>query len=194
MVRPKLGDKRTAILEKAATLFGERGLVSTPTSAISNAAGIAEGTLFTYFKTKDELINELYLYLKGELAQAMLSGFPAKGSVKLRLRYAWDHYVGWGAANPLRSKAIAQLLSSGKLTPQSRRLGLAPFAVIYKALETGIKQGELSPYPLDFIAAMFGAQAEATMAFMPRGKKAGHDYCASGFEMFWSGIAAKGVK
>jgi uncharacterized alpha-E superfamily protein len=41
-------------------LFAERGIGHTPTSAISAAAGIAEGTLFTYFKTKDELINELY--------------------------------------------------------------------------------------------------------------------------------------
>ena len=41
-------------------LFAERGIGHAPTSAIAAAAGVAEGTLFTYFKTKDELLNELY--------------------------------------------------------------------------------------------------------------------------------------
>jgi hypothetical protein len=40
----------------------------------SGAARIAEGTLFTYFKTKDELVNALYREIKVELADAMMSG------------------------------------------------------------------------------------------------------------------------
>jgi AcrR family transcriptional regulator len=59
MARPKSEDKRNAILSAATEVFAERGL-SAATSAISSAAGVAEGTLFTYFKTKDELINALY--------------------------------------------------------------------------------------------------------------------------------------
>ncbi len=60
MSRPKSDDKRIAILEAALRVFAERGNLSAPTSAISKAAGVAEGTLFTYFKSKDDLINELY--------------------------------------------------------------------------------------------------------------------------------------
>jgi len=58
--RPKSEDKRNAILDAATRLFAERGLTAAPTSEISKQAGIAEGTLFTYFKTKDDLINALY--------------------------------------------------------------------------------------------------------------------------------------
>ena len=80
MAKPKSEDKRNSILSAATQVFAERGL-GAPTAAITSAAGIAEGSLFTYFKTKDELINALYCELKLELADSMMSGFPRKQSV-----------------------------------------------------------------------------------------------------------------
>src|SRR5258708_5790685 len=63
MAKPKSEDKRNAILSAAIQVFAERGL-GAPTAAITSAAGIAEGSLFTYFTTKEELINALYRELK----------------------------------------------------------------------------------------------------------------------------------
>ena len=60
MSRPRSEQKRQAILDAAFRVFVERGVAASPTSAISKAAGVAEGTLFTYFKTKEELMHELY--------------------------------------------------------------------------------------------------------------------------------------
>jgi AcrR family transcriptional regulator len=64
VARPKSEDKRNVILEAATRLFAERGLAAAPTSKISNWAGVAEKTLFTYFRTKDDLINSLYREIK----------------------------------------------------------------------------------------------------------------------------------
>ncbi|HYS81455.1 MAG TPA: helix-turn-helix domain-containing protein, partial [Anaeromyxobacteraceae bacterium] len=64
MARPKSEDKRNALLAAATQVIAELG-VSAPTARIAQVAGVAEGTLFTYFRTKDELLNELYLALKG---------------------------------------------------------------------------------------------------------------------------------
>ena len=100
MARPKSEDKRNAILDAAIRLFAERGLAAAPTSEISRRAGVAEGTLFTYFETKDDLINALYREIKLELADAMMSDFPRKKKVGTRLRHVWDRYVNWGIANP----------------------------------------------------------------------------------------------
>jgi AcrR family transcriptional regulator len=46
---------RQAILRAALELFAERGFYRTTTKAISRKAGIAEGTLFNYFQTKEDL-------------------------------------------------------------------------------------------------------------------------------------------
>ena len=60
MARPLSEDKRTAILEAATEAVAMLG-VSVPTAKIAKGAGVAEGTLFTYFANKDELLNRLYL-------------------------------------------------------------------------------------------------------------------------------------
>ena len=78
MARPKSEDKRNAILDAATHLFAERGLTAAPTSEISKLAGVAEGTLFTYFKTKDDLINALCREIKLELADAMIRISPGR--------------------------------------------------------------------------------------------------------------------
>src|SRR5260370_9998452 len=77
-------------------LFAEGDITAAPTSEISKQAGVAEGTLFTYFKTKDDLINALYREIKLELADAMMSDFPRKKKVRTRLQHVWDRYVKWG--------------------------------------------------------------------------------------------------
>ncbi len=46
---------RQAILRAALELFASQGFYRTTTKAISRKAGIAEGTLFNYFKTKEDL-------------------------------------------------------------------------------------------------------------------------------------------
>src|ERR1700724_1343493 len=140
MARPRSEDKRNAILEAATRLFAERGLAAAPTSEISKLAGVAEGTLFTYFGTKDELINSLYRELKLELADAMMSDFPRKKNVRTRLRHVWDRYVNWGIANPRQRKVLAQLQVSEALTKESREAAGAPFVEFQAMIRDAIEQ------------------------------------------------------
>jgi len=57
--RPRREEKkestRQAILRAALALFAEKGFYTTTTKAISRKAKIAEGTLFNYFQTKEDL-------------------------------------------------------------------------------------------------------------------------------------------
>ena len=48
-------ETRAGILAKAAALFAARGFDGTTTRDIANAAGVAAGTLFNYFPTKETL-------------------------------------------------------------------------------------------------------------------------------------------
>jgi AcrR family transcriptional regulator len=91
---------------------------------------VAEGTLFTYFETKDDLINSLYRTIKLELADAMVSDFPRKRNVRTRLKHVWDRYVTWDLASPAPRKVLAQLVVSGILTKDSRETGNAPFVEV----------------------------------------------------------------
>ena len=192
MPRPRSEDKRNAILQAAIVEFAAGGVWTTPTSAISRAAGVAEGTLFTYFATKDALVNELYRALKLELAEVMLSTYPANGDARAKLKHIWTRYVHWGVANPDKFKVMAQLRLSDQVSEESRDFGRAPFIELERLASDCIKRKIIRNYPVAFIGAMLGGLAETTMGFVAQaGKRSRTDYCAAGFETFWQGIAAR---
>ncbi|WMW66707.1 TetR/AcrR family transcriptional regulator [Nitratidesulfovibrio liaohensis] len=59
--------KRDTILLTAAKLFAERGFNNTPTSLLAKEAGVAEGTIFRHFKTKDDIFLTLIRNVKDQL-------------------------------------------------------------------------------------------------------------------------------
>ena len=180
------------LLSAATRVFAERGLTAAPTSEISKQAGVAEGTLFTYFKTKDDLINALYREIKLELADAMISGFPRKKDVRTRLRHVWDSYVNWGVANPEQRKVLTQLQVSGMLSKESIEAGSAPFVEIQSMTRDAIEQHILRvDLPIELISKMLGALAEATMDLIVLKPAMANKYRNGGFEIYWAGIARK---
>ncbi|QWU45236.1 MULTISPECIES: TetR/AcrR family transcriptional regulator [Bacillus] len=52
----KKNERQMRILEAAVDMFGEKGYASTSTSEIAKRAGVAEGTIFRYYKTKKDLL------------------------------------------------------------------------------------------------------------------------------------------
>src|SRR5260370_30132528 len=168
MAKPKSEDKRNSILSAATQVFAERGL-GAPTAAITSAAGIAEGSLFTYFKTKDELINALYRDLKVGLADSMMSGFPRKQSVRHRLEHVWNGYLQWGVANPDQQKGLKQIQVWGGLTQESKQAGCASFTEIERMTVGALTPKIYKAAPQAFIVATLVGSAERTMGVMGRG-------------------------
>src|SRR5260370_109570 len=189
MVRPKSEDKRNAILGAATRLFAERGLTAAPTSQISKQAGVAEGTLFTYFNTKDDLINALYREIKLQLADAIMSDFPRKNNVRTRLRHVWDRYVNWGIANPKQRKVLAQLQVSEVLTKESRDAGGAPFVEFQIMIRDAIEQRVFpNDLPVELISKSLAALVEVTIDLTVAKLSKANKYRDRGFQVFWAGI------
>lgn len=114
MARPKSEDKKQALLEAATAAFAQSGIAAS-TSAIARSAGVAEGTLFRYFATKDELLNELYLAIKLRLVRTMIAGLdPDEKRPKENARNIWNSYIDWGVRIFLRPAAQ---LRTGCLQP-----------------------------------------------------------------------------
>ena len=61
MARRSDGAKRAMILEKSLEVFGERGFRGTTIKRIAGRAGVAPGSVYTYFKDKDELFRSALL-------------------------------------------------------------------------------------------------------------------------------------
>ncbi len=166
MARPRSPEKRDAILNATARALAEHGLGAS-TSTIAKLAGVAEGTIFTYFDTKDVLLNELYLQLKAGLREKLMSQFPASADAQARVRHAWDRYLDWGLANPDGRRALRQLDVSGVITPASREAGATGFAPISEVLRGDSASKRLLAKSMHkFTGALFMSVAETAMEFI----------------------------
>jgi len=88
-------DKRERILKAALELFNTYGFESTPTARITKEAGVATGTLFNYFKSKEELINVLYLTCKESLTWRLSFGLEQETTFRSKLKKFNINYIGW---------------------------------------------------------------------------------------------------
>lgn len=189
MARPRSGDKQKAILDAALRICAERGIGGAPTSAISKAAGIAEGSLFTYFKTKDELLNELYLSLRRQFS-GRLTNFPHGEDPRARLRYIWDRYLELGAEHPEQLKVLAQLRASGKLFKEKEEPNFA-LAELLKATIEATGGNGLHDIPPEYLVLMVRAQAEITVEFINAHPEFAGVCRELGFKMLWAGLTGE---
>ena len=104
MPRPKSDEKRIAILEAATRIIVTQGL-SAPTMGIAKGAGVANGSLFTYFATKTDLFNQLYLELKTEMASAAMKNLPTGADPREQLWNLWQHWMNWAVSYPEETSA-----------------------------------------------------------------------------------------
>ncbi len=92
-------EKREKILQTAMSLFVEKGIQGTATSLIAKEAGVATGTLFHHFKTKEDLVHALYNSIFDSILEYQEKYFDPQGSVYERLRQKWKLDIEWGVSH-----------------------------------------------------------------------------------------------
>ncbi len=187
MARPRSEDKRQKILSVATQLFAEEGL-NAPTARIAKIAGVAEGSVFTYFASKDELLNQLYLELKSQLSKSAVIPQDVTG-LQDRIRHAWNGYIAWGLEHPEAHKALAKLGVSSRITETTHAQVQLAFCDIVHLLGQAKSQGSLSHQSPDFIGSLMGAMADTTMDYIKGHPAEAERTCRDGFTAFWKAIA-----
>ena len=184
MARVRSSEKRQAILRAAVQEIAGNGL-GAATAEIAKQAGIAAGTLFTYFASKDELLNELYLELKSDVITRVNTGFPKRGSLERRARHIWTSYMEWAIAFPDKRKVSAQLNVSNAITPETRAKTAAGREAIEATLRELDSREALQGLPAGFAAAAMAAMREVTMEFIGKQPKRRAELMEQGFRVFW---------
>lgn len=196
MARPKSEDKKQALLEAATVAFAQSGIAAS-TSAIARSAGVAEGTLFRYFATKDELLNELYLAIKLRLVRTMIAGLdPDEKRPKENARNIWNSYIDWGVRNPMEHKAIRRMAHkairrmalSERITDETRRQVKESFPELNEMCQLSVKEIFLSEAYRAFGDALFLSLAETTIEFASHDPQRAREIIALGFEAMWHAL------
>ena len=183
MPRPKSDEKRAAILEAATRIIVMQGL-SAPTMVIAKEAGVANGSLFTYFETKTDLFNQLYLELKMEMASGAMN-LPVDAEVREQFFHLWKKWMNWAIANPEKRRALAQLTVSDEITPQCRAAGHKMMAPVANLLERARAHGPMQKVSMGFLVALMNAVAEATMDYMTHDPANAKKHSKEGFDALW---------
>jgi len=184
MPRPRSDEKRSAILEAATRVIVTQGL-SAPTAGIAKEAGIANGSLFTYFETKTELFNQLYLELKSEMVATALKDVPADAELRKQLFQVWKNWTNWAVCFPEKRQALAQLSVSNEISTENRAAGHRMMVDIAELVERSRASGPMRKASLGFVLSLMNSVTEATMDYMTHDPENAKKYCKEGFDALW---------
>jgi len=189
-------DKEEAILSTALTLFVERGFFGTPTSLISKEAGVATGTLFFYFKSKEELIDTLYLRVKAEAAEAMCRGLENENNAKNKLNRLGRNAVAWGISQPAKVKFMEQFAHTPFISKSAQEEGMSRFFFLKDLIDQGKREGlicDSNPEILIFMmaSAFAGLVSHIGKAKTPAERERMID---EGLDFVWNGLSAANRK
>ncbi|OJU08789.1 MAG: hypothetical protein BGN86_04040 [Caulobacterales bacterium 68-7] len=155
---------------------------------MAKRAGVPNGSLFTYFETKSDLLNALYLALKQHLTEQVLRDLPT-GDDKAALRHLWTVWIDWGLQHAPRRKALAQLSVSDQISDVSRRTA-SEFAgptveLVVRISATGALRGA----PARYIGGLVEAAVGVTTEFISAHPENAEAIADAGFEALWKSLS-----
>jgi AcrR family transcriptional regulator len=149
------------LLEAALDLFVEKGFAATRSEEVAQRAGVAKGTLYLYYPSKEELFKEVVRQnlssLIGEGAE-LVGAFEGSTAELLQcLVNVWWQRVGSSAAGGLHKIVLSEVRNFPELAQFYTDEVITPATQLFtRVLERGVARGEFRAVPM----------AEATLALM----------------------------
>jgi TetR/AcrR family fatty acid metabolism transcriptional regulator len=158
----RTGDKRVRILDAAVRVFAKKGFHATRVSEVAKAAGVADGTIYLYFKSKDELLVSLFEDRVERLLAFLHSELPRVTGAAEKLRRIIELQLGLleGVTVILRqSTKLMKEYAAPKFTAYLDAIA----RVVAEGQASGELRGDLSPHLA--ARAIFGALDGITMTW-----------------------------
>ncbi|MFL6257007.1 MAG: TetR/AcrR family transcriptional regulator [Pyrinomonadaceae bacterium] len=138
-----VGDKREAILRAATKVFARSGYFNSKVADVAREAGVADGTVYLYFKSKEEVLRSIF---ERNTSDAVRAGREELAKIedpreKLR-RIARHHLERLGADRDLAIVFQVELRGTTKFMEEFSAAGLAEYlGLIREVFEEGQAAG-----------------------------------------------------
>ena len=90
----RTADKRERILRAAIEVFAQNGFYATRVSEIAKAAGVADGTIYLYFRNKDDVLISIFEDRITKLLEVLRREIDAAEGFEARLRVVIERQLG----------------------------------------------------------------------------------------------------
>jgi len=138
-----LSDKRAAILDAATAVFAERGFFNAQVADIARGAGIAAGTVYLYFRSKDEILTSIFdRTMKEAIAEGRAAIADEADPVERLRRIARLHLARMGRDRSLAIVFQVELRQTTKFMERFSTTGLRDYLkLIQQTIEDGQARG-----------------------------------------------------
>ena len=182
-------DKKKAIFESTLALVKEKGFHGTPMSQIAKNAGVAAGTIYHHFDSKDTLIMELYIYIRDKMLTSMLQDDHEAMDYKERFFNFWISHCLFYIQNPNALFFMEQFVNS----PYSKRDPLQEnerFQITFRDLiQAGVENGILKPINHLILSSLIhGSVVNASKINLCRKVDIGQAELKEIAQVMWDGI------
>ncbi|MGL4632335.1 MAG: TetR/AcrR family transcriptional regulator [Leadbetterella sp.] len=179
--------KRKIILDTSLKMFVENGFHGTATAKIAKEANIANGTLFQYFKTKEELIVAVFTETKSALLNE-IDNTPLVDDIEEMLKMQFTSSVNWAMENTLKFQYIQQFYSSpyiGLIAQNEMQKYIEPHL---RLIEKGIKNNKIKDLDIDLVYQIFSSQTFGVIQYLKSNKKNKKNVIEITFQLLWNMI------
>lgn len=146
-----ISDKKKAIFESTLELVKTNGFHGTTMNLVAKQAGVAAGTIYHYFESKDSLICELYQHNKNMIADVVDAAFSESQSPRENFFSIWKALYNYYISHTDCMVFFEQFVNSpyNNLKNHSRFDGL-----FYTFFKEGIKRKQLKPFKPELLLVL----------------------------------------
>jgi AcrR family transcriptional regulator len=184
-------DKKQLIINTAIQLFVELGFHGTATSKIAQQAGVANGTLFNYFKTKDDLIFTLYHSILEEMDDYIIARMESQSISKESFQSLFFTSLFWSLENRIQYQYMLQFNHSPYFQQVAPSILNQEEHPLFVLIQNGIDIVLLKPMPASFIFSLFTAHINGMHNYVIANNLTNEvqlELIQDAFEMLWKMI------
>jgi TetR/AcrR family fatty acid metabolism transcriptional regulator len=188
-------DKRRRILEAAVSVFARKGYFAARVSDIARKAGVADGTIYLYFRSKEDILVRLFDEVMSEHVGQAREAVRALPGAPERLRaIAERHLTVLGENRDLAAVFQVELRQSIRFMERFAASWLRDyFELLHEVMEAGQRDGSLRADVNRKLAAkmLFGALDETVTSWLLAERRYPlKDHAAPIVDLFLRGAAA----
>ena len=174
-MRIKTPDKHQRILDAATKVFAQRGFFQSKVSEIAKEAGVADGTIYLYFKNKDDLLISIFEVKMQEVISRFRDAIVDADDARSRLRMLIKMHLAEFQAHPdLAAVFQVELRQSSRFMREYKKGELKQYLdIIGEIVEQGQREGSFrSDIPMGLTKRLiFGTLDEVVSTWLLAGKR-----------------------